>query len=313
METARDSHTLELIEAEELWAMLTVDSTRYICRGCAQQVFPASYDKTINKKRPYFKLGPRKEHLMGCDVDGEAKIVNRAKKERVGTSEGFPMPFPNRLTLTDQRLVEGEKEFDALVDGRARTRASRERAENAQRKHHGHTVTTIRMICRAYMKYPNDRPYMPLSVPGVNGGTYSRIFKFVWGKPEPMIDRTRLFYAPIRWTVKPVIHEEYCELTLSAGERDEATGKYKSMYRVRVHWASWNKSRRETLIREYETTREEARQQAGNDNAAQSWLFFVGTQDEADPSVFHVEHFRLICSLSGIVERARGGTQRLQH
>jgi hypothetical protein len=160
------------------------------------------------------------------------------------------------------------------------------------------------MICRAYMKYPNDRPYMPLSIPGVGGETYSRVFKLVWGTPEPLIDRTRLFYGPIRWTAKPVIREEYCELTLSAGERDGATGKYKSMYRVRVHWANWDKSRRDTLIREYETTREEARQQAGNDSAAQGWLFFVGTQDEADPSVFHVEHFRLICSLSGVVERA---------
>lgn len=303
METARDSHTLELVEAEELWNMLTVDGNRYICRGCTQQVFPASYDKAINKKRPYFRLGALKEHLMGCDVDGEAKIVKRATKERVGTPEGFPVPFPNRLTLTDERLVEPAGLTAAPLDDRSRTLGSREGAEDAPRKHHGHTVKTIRTICRTYMKYPNDRHYMPLSVPGVDGGTYLNVFKSIWGKPEPLLDLTRLFYAPIRWREEPVIREEYCELTLSAGEWDEASGKYKNLYRVRVHWAAWSKSRRDSLIGEYDATREEAREQAKADKTAQGWLFFVGTQDGTDPYVFHVEYHRLICSLSGIVER----------
>ncbi len=75
---------------------------------------------------------------------------------------------------------------------------------------------------------------------------------------------TRLFDAPIRWIVKPVIREDYCELTLSAGEWDETSGRYRSMYRVRVHWAGWSKSRRNTLIRECETTREEAKRASAN-------------------------------------------------
>lgn len=303
METARDSYTLEQVEAEELWSMSVVDSGRYICRGCMQQVFPASYDKAINKKRPYFKLGPLKDHLMGCDVDGEVKIVNRAKKERVGTSEGFPMPFPNRLVLSDHRPVEREGEGSPPTGGRARTAASQEPADTSEKKHHGHTVTTIRMICRAYMRFPNDRPYMPLRVPGVAGDTYLQVFKSVGGKPEPLANPTRLFYAPIRWKKEPIIYESYCELTLSAGEWDQVSNRLKSMYRVRVHWANWSKVRRDTLIREYETTREEAEIQAKSERTAQGWLFFVGTQDAVDPSVFNVENHRLICSLSGVVER----------
>lgn len=303
METARDSYTLETIEGEELWNMAVVDSSRYICRGCTQQVFPASYDKAINKKRPYFKLGPLKEHLMGCDVDGEAKIINRAKKDRVSTPEGFPMPFPNRLVLTDHRPVEREGEGSPPEDGRTRTVGSQERADTTERKHHGHTVTTIRMICRAYMRYPNDRPYMRLRVPSVAGETYLHVFKSLGGKPEPLVDPTRLFYAPIRWTAEPVIREEYCELTLSAGEWDQVSGKYIGLYRVRVHWANWSKVRRDTLIREYEATREEARVQARSEKAAQGWIFFVGMQDATDPSVFNVENHRLICSISGVVER----------
>lgn len=304
MDTARDARTFELIEAEELWNMLTVDSNAYICRGCAQQVFPASYDKAINKKRPYFKLGPLKEHLENCDVDGEVKIAKRATKERVGTPEGFPVPFPNRLTLTDERTVEPVDLTSGTAEGRARTRGSREGEGGAARKHHGHTVKTIRTICRTYMKFPNDRPHMALSIPGVSGGTYSKVFKSLWGKPELFLDPTRLFYGPIRWTVEPVITDEYCELTLSAGEWDETTKKYKGFYRARVSWAGWSKPRRDSLIREYEVTRREARVQAQADKAIQGLLFFVGTQDDTDPYVFHVEHHRLICSLTGRVEQS---------
>lgn len=276
METARDSQTSDLVEAEELWSMPFVDVSRYICRGCTQQVFPASYDKTINKVRPYFRLGVRKDHLMGCDVDGEKKLVKRAKKERVGTLEGYPMPFPSRLVLAEYRPVEREGESNLPGDGRARTSGDRERVDATQRKHHGHTVTTIRMICRTYMRYPNDRPYMPLHVPDVNGGTYLQVFKCVAGKPKVLANPTRLFYGPIRWKERPLIREEYCELTLSAGDWDETQKTYKSMYRVRVHWASWSKVRRDMLITEYEAAREEAEEQFRTEKSAKGWLFFVG-------------------------------------
>ena len=88
MDTARHVQTLDFVEAEELWNMDMVDSDGYICRGCQTKVFLASYNKTLNKKRPYFTLA-RNRHGPYCDVDGEEKIVKRATTERVETSEGF--------------------------------------------------------------------------------------------------------------------------------------------------------------------------------------------------------------------------------
>lgn len=146
--------------------MTTVDKEGYICRGCRQQVFPASYIKDVNKKRPYFWLGPLNKHLDGCDVEGEEVILKRAKKETVGTPEGYPLPFPNRLVLTDERIIEPGTQEATGTAGRARTPGSREGTENAPRKHHGHTVRTIRNICRRFTQLPNDRPAMPLSIPG---------------------------------------------------------------------------------------------------------------------------------------------------
>lgn len=89
MNTARDVRTLEPVEGVDLWTMESVDRDAYICPGCTTQVFPASFDREKNKKRPYFRPGPNNMHQDGCGIDGEEKFVKRAKKGRIGTPKGF--------------------------------------------------------------------------------------------------------------------------------------------------------------------------------------------------------------------------------
>ncbi|MDC8757910.1 hypothetical protein [Janthinobacterium fluminis] len=300
MDTARNKHSYELVEAEELWGMDTVDSEAYICRGCATQVFPASFDKARNKKRPYFTLGPSNKHI-DCDIDGQEKIVSRGKKERVGTPEGFPLPFPNRLTLTDERPAQANG--NGLPEGQAEDKPRSRGGKNGEglRRHHGHTVKTIRPMCRTFMNFPKDREFLPLQIPSVPGSTYARIFSHLSSrkKPEPLESPTRLFYAAIRWTADPVVSDNYYELTLNSGEWDEEKGTYKILCRLRVNWSDWSQSRRGTLMTEFETTREEAREDAKKNKLAKGWIFFVGTQDASDPSLFHADNRRLVCCLSG--------------
>jgi len=299
MDTARDIRTLDLVECEELWTMETVDRNGFICRGCTTQVFPASFDKEHNKKRPYFTLGPSKKHQAGCDIDGEDKIIKRAKKERVGTPEGFPLPFPSKLILTDKRPVEAKDLVTQGLSGSTRASSTSEKNTATPRKYHGHSVKSIRPACRAFIQLPNDRDFLPLEIPGVAGNTYAKIFTYLGSKkPEPFKFPTRLYYAAIRWTARPLITEEYCELTLNAGEWSQETGGYKTLCKVRVNWASWSKVRRNTLLREFTTTREEAIEQAKQNKQIKGWIFFVGTQDPADPSIFHMDNYQLICCLS---------------
>jgi hypothetical protein len=299
MDVARNIHTLELVEAEELWNMETVDRNDYICRGCKTKVFPASYNKDLNKKRPYFTLA-KNLHEDDCDVDGEEKTIKRAKKEQVGTPEGFPVPFPNKLVVTDDRHVAAA---DAVAATAARSSSSSDSSNTGvgAKRHHGHSVKTIRSICRTFINYPNDRPTLPLNIPGVPGSNYLTVFKYLRGKPEVFKEGMRLYYAPVRWAAKPVIGQEYCELTLNAGEWDETASAFKGNYKARIHWSDWSKARRDSLIREYEATREEAREQAQDKNR-KGWLFFIGRQDEAEPYVLHVTDYRLICSLSAQIE-----------
>ncbi len=296
MDTARDATTLELVEGVDLWNMETVDREAYICPGCTTQVFPASFDREHNKKRPYFTLGPSNKHKDGCDVDGEEKIVKRAKKDRVGTPEGFPLPFPSKLTLTDDRPVQsdGTDTQPSSGSGKASGRSGKDGA--APRKHHGHTVKTIRPACRAFINFPNDRDTLPLEIPGVVGNTYAKVFSYLGSrKPEHYKSPTRLYYAAIRWTAPPVLEGIHCELTLNAGEWDQEKGAFKIMSRVRVDWSEWSQSRRDTFMREFNTTREEAKEKAKTNKQVKGWIFFVGTQDPSDPGLFHVDNHRMIC------------------
>ncbi len=298
MDTAREKHTLDLIEAEELWSMSTPDSDGYICRGCVTQVFPASYDKKRNKKRPYFSLGPVNKHKPGCDVDGEEKTVKRAKKERVGNPEGFPLPFPSRLTLSDVRPVTrgGTDQSEGQASDRAE---SRTRTGVASNRHHGHTVKTIRPTCRAFINFPYDREYLPLAIPDVPGDTYAKLFWYLGSKkPEHFKAPKHLYYAAIRWKAEPVVTEMFCELMLNAGEWDEKKKGYDSLSQVRIDWSDWSQSRRDSLVRECEATRQEAAEQSRADRQIKGWIFFIGTQDSDNPGMFYVDDHRLICCLA---------------
>lgn len=92
MESARDKYTKEIVEAEALWQLPSVDRDGYECGSCGVGVYPASYLKT-NLKRPYFSLYASTDHLDGCDVEGDKKTVARGKKgsvrEELETSPGL--------------------------------------------------------------------------------------------------------------------------------------------------------------------------------------------------------------------------------
>jgi hypothetical protein len=288
---------MEFVEAEELWTMDHVNKDVYICYGCLTQVHPASFDKEKNKRRPYFSLRD-KVHQPGCDVDGAEKIVVRAKKEKVKTPDGFPLPFPSKLSLADERPVVGggSPAGGGGTEGREPSKDSADAP--SRRHHHGHTVKTIRPACRAFVNFPNDRDALPLEIPDLPGKTYAGVFKYVGSKkPEPLQMPRRLFYSAIRWKAKAERSPEFFEITLNAGEWDQAKKEFKSLCKVRVDWTSWSAARKRSLEMEFEATREEAIEEAKKDSKVKGWCFFVGMQDVGDPTLFHADDRRLICCL----------------
>ena len=143
MDSARDKYSREIIDAEQLWDMEVVDKEGYECPGCGIQVFPASFKKHINKRRPYFTPMDNK-HVQPCGVDGLEKLVRKAKHERMGSPDGFPVPFPNKLILTDTRPVTATTagSLGTATDPRPSTRPNSARNDS----YHGHTVKTLRRL-----------------------------------------------------------------------------------------------------------------------------------------------------------------------
>jgi hypothetical protein len=87
-------------------------------------------------------------------------------------------------------------------------------------------------------------------------------------------------------------------IRLNAASGADGKREYKSLSRVRVDWSGWSLSRRSSLLREFEATREEAAQQSKADRQIKGGVFFVGVQDQADAGLFEVVDYRLICCLS---------------
>ncbi|MGR2682590.1 hypothetical protein [Chromobacterium haemolyticum] len=289
MESARDKHTGEIVDAEQLWIIDPVDPLGYECRGCGALATPCSY-RPENKVRPYFSA--KDGHNAGCDVEGEVELVKRARKQRVSTREGFPGSFPNRLVLRDTRPVAGTKGTPTATTSAGGCRTGSNGSSEEQRDRHW-AAQTIRPICRTFVNYPHDR-HLPLAVPGIATETYQRVFRSlksdqILQHPEP-----RLFYAPISWKAS-LANDDHLEIQLSYGEWEER--KLIRPYRVKVNWQNWSVAKRNYVSREIETARLEYMAAKKREDKEKGWLFFLGRQDESDRALFHVDDHRLICCL----------------
>lgn len=287
MESARDKHTGEIVDAEQLWIINPVDPLGYECRGCGAQATPCSY-RPENKVRPYFSA--KDGHNAGCDVEGEVELVKRARKQRVTTREGFPGSFPNRLVLRDTRPVVGPDGSPTAPAGGGGRRTGSNGSSETRRDRHW-AAQTIRPICRTFINHPFDRD-LPLAVPGVAADTYHGVFRSLKSDQVVQYPEPRLFYAPISWKA-PIADDVQLEIQLSYGEWIER--KLTRPYRVRLDWKDWSSAKRNYVSREIETAKSEYMAAKKRGDKEKGWLFFIGRQDESDPTLFHVDDHRLVC------------------
>jgi hypothetical protein len=297
LDTARDGVTLEHIDAEALWALDIVDTERYICRGCRQQVFPASYDRAVNLKRPYFRVGAGKRHAPDCKVDGEEVLVGKARRQSVYSGQGFPLPFPSRVVLGEERAVVADPSLGEIPT--ASGRPSGQGAGRAQSTgHHGHTVTTIKSVCTTFLDAPFDRNILPLRIPGIEGRTYQEVFRHAKTALRADGQVRALFYAPIRWKAEPNCSDVACEVMLNTGVWDDGLRDFSEPMRVRIDWREWTERKRKVFLYSYAVAQQEAREKARSNSGVKGWLFFVGMIDPLDRRLFLVDSFRTICCIA---------------
>ncbi|MQA21668.1 hypothetical protein [Rugamonas rivuli] len=294
MESAQNRITGEVVDAEQLWLLHVVDKDSYVCRGCGVKVLPASFRPT-NLVRPYFTVGSNGVHLPECDVDGEQRLIQQARQERVSTPRvGFPAPYPSKLVLKDYREVVDAGTPDDDTAQRGRSDASSRPPRSASTVQRKRAVSTIRQICRTFINFPYDRD-LELSVPSVEADKYYAVFKKLkWDELQRYPD-ARIFYAAMRWG-KPTDEATHMEIGLDAGQREGS--KLVVGHRVRIEWSGWSDARKNSVRRELEVAREEAKRafEAGQ-KQKKAFVFFLGIQDAVDPVLFRVVDHRLICCI----------------
>ncbi|QFZ83542.1 hypothetical protein GFK26_12625 [Variovorax paradoxus] len=306
MDSARDRRTSHIIDAEQLWDMEVIEKDGFVCPGCAVDVFPASYLKDINKRRPYFKIGKGGAHAPGCGIAGFLSARASAVRRRgIARASGeLPIPFPSRLVMDPMlETVTLAAPCLAKQSMAAKLRPPQPALPTGDPTYHGHTVSTLRPICRIFMEFPNDRKQLAIRIPGVAGRTYGTAFRqlgFTGIRAQPV--PTGLFYAALSWdfATKGAGNEEW---TLNAGAWPMGAKRPTALYRVRINWSGWTDLQRATLRHELQRARKEVVGKKGIREKA--WLFFVGRQDRDDPGLFVVDRYPLISCRVGEMRRPK--------
>lgn len=299
MESARDKRTRDIVEAEDLWQLDSVDIEGYVCWGCGITMHPAAWEKD-KKVRAYFKKKRHIQHHHDCDADAESTVIRKGQKESVrNILDSAPSLMPSGLKLIEQRpIVKPGIAGDESKSSSTRSASSQSGEGNSPERQSRRQVNAIRNICRAFIRFPHDRG-MSLNVPGISGQIYMTAFKKLRNEVQPYPE-PKIFYAPLLWN-KFTENDENLIIPLSGEWGEDESGKPKPTrsYQIYIDWASWSKAKRTVVRKELEAARTEAIEAKGKGLKDKAWVFFIGKQDTENPEIFYVSDYRLICAIVG--------------
>jgi hypothetical protein len=295
MDAARDCKTQQIVEADDLKLLEHVDTYGYECHGhnCGVTAFPRAF-RPENLVRAHFQV--RESHGAECDVAAEVAIIERGSKASVQQElETSPGLSPARLQLVDTRQIVDPALIPSGV--RSQTEGRKTFPDSAGSRPAGRRpANSIRPICRAFMRFPFDRQ-LSLHIDGIDTTTYQTVFKKLRSKGLEHFAKRRVFYSELAWKAAKDT-PEHLSVPLNSGEWID--GKLQC-YNVVVHWAEWSNTARTRLRKELETARLENIAAAKRNAKSRTYLFFIGLQDVAEPSLFHVEDPRLICTVHDLL------------
>lgn len=299
MESARDKHTREIVEAEDLWLLDSVDTEGYVCWGCGITMHPAAWEKD-KKVRAYFKKKRHIQHHHECDADAESTVIRQGQKASVrNILDSAPGLMPSGLKLIEKRpVVEPGFSGDESKSSSTRSASSQSGEGNSSERQSRRQVNAIRNICRAFIRFPHDRG-MSLNVPGISGQIYMTAFKKLRNEIQPYPE-PKIFYAPLLWN-KFTENDEKLIIPLSGEWGEDESGKPKPTrsYQTYIDWAGWSKAKRTVVRKELEAARTEAIEAKGKGLKDKAWVFFIGEQSADNPEIFYVSDYRLICAIVG--------------
>lgn len=291
-DVARIAGTLEVVCSADLQAMgeAVVAALSFQCTGCDAPSTPCAYAPG-KKVRPYFAV--RGRHGSDCEVEG-SDVEATGGSAGVASSARESLPtYPATLTLPIARPVAGGA--GGNEDSPTRTSSLRDRVPG-KRLSRG-TATSIRSVCVTYIRYPEWRRIMDLTLPEGNPSKYAFAFKRLsYGRLE-RCQYPRIFYGELRWKDSIVVEGDRLIVSLHAGGVDERR-RLTQPYRVVVDRAGWDAGSSRSVQHDAELALREAREVK-----APVSVFFLGRQVDDDLSTFVVSHPRAIAFFGESVPR----------
>ncbi|MDK9362923.1 hypothetical protein [Lelliottia wanjuensis] len=299
MESARDKRTREIVEAEDLWLLDSVDTEGYVCWGCGITMHPAAWEKD-KKVRAYFKKKRNIQHHHDCDADAETTVIRQGQKESVrNILDSAPGLMPSGLKLIEQRpVVEPDIAGGENNSSSTRSVSSASGEGNSPERQSRRQVNAIRNICRAFIRFPHDRD-MSLNIPGIDAHTYKAVFRKLRA-PIQRYQHRRVNHSTLVWK-KFEQDEGRLIISLSGEWEKDEFGDCKASrpYKLHIEWGDWSQAKRTLVRKELEAAKEEAKEAWKKKRDERAQIFFIGEQNADNPEIFHVTDYRLICAIVG--------------
>ncbi len=296
MDEARIKSTGEPVAGEDLWYSSPIEKDDFKCFHCTVSVTPCSYKKDINKKRPYFKLSKvGTEHDEGCPFHPQSTILKKAKETRVSTEEGFPLPYPCKLSFPDPIKVKPNGKTVGIDSTKSIEAPPFYVAKGAAR--HRYTTNSFRSVVNHYLAFPYDRD-ADLEIEGIDCTSYYNAF-IVLQQPNaedsivPIQKGNKIYFSPMGWK-NVVMSPGQMTITLSRGLWIEQAGKQhlQQSYYINIDITTWPSKSIESLKFEVRKGLDDVKE---NKNKKLE-VFFIGVQDtQGDPYCMKVSSHRKIC------------------
>lgn len=290
MDIARNKNTLEHIDAEALWHIQAVDQDGYICIGCRLKATPCSYDRKVNKKRPYFRFDEPDMHEKGCFFEQDEKLTKEAKKKKISTPEGFPLSHPSILILGEERSI-SDPQGTGSTGNSSRTISKGSGGPSETQRKHNYSVKTINSIAKHYLNFPYDRRSMPLSISDVSGGNYNEVIKQL---PDEIVlfQENKLRFGRLNNFTKPIVDDSTIVIKLLSG--CWLNNKPSNTYDVVINTSGWSDSKKGYILSLVSASQDEYKE----NKRKGTFVFFIGKQCNKKANEFIIDDYRLFTCLS---------------
>ncbi|WP_420592129.1 hypothetical protein [Bacterioplanoides sp.] len=285
MEDARISGSDQNITAEDLWYIDDVEAYSYQCISCGVGLSPCSYDKDVNKRRPYFRK--QAEHKE-CFYLSEAYLNRKGKKSTTVRSEdGKPGHYPREFALPKLLPASsGLPRTNSLLDKKHNgPRVSGDSDSSRQAKYdRPYKTSSFRLLVNHYLNYPNDRS-LPLTAESIDGYNYWTCFKSLFTNSDNPLrkPKNKIYFANAKWA-KPEVNTDTITILFDAYTLDESKSK-RNLFLV-INTKGWKDTVKEAFMHDYNKARRNVIDSEGEKRLK---VFFLGRQSDENLLEFTVD------------------------